>query len=89
MIGRKIIYECDEAAQKIGGYELIDDSLDTILEPLTRNPRGFPSVDCAWGSVRYARTLPIGDCPALIWYFIMDQRDDVILVHVEHDDIDD
>jgi len=88
MIGRKIIHdpECDEAAKRLGGYEKIDPSLDTILEPLTSNPWGFDIVECAWGSVRVARTIARDECPALIWYFLLDEREDVILVNVEADE---
>ena len=86
MIERKIIYEIDQAADAIGGYQRIDDSLDTILEPLTRNPRGFPTVECAWGSVRYARTKAVHECPPLLWYFLMDQQENVVIVHVEIDE---
>lgn len=83
-----IIYdpECDKAAEFLGGYRVIDPSLDTILEPLTRDPRGFEIVECAWGSVRVARTKPRGSCPALIWYFVIDEKDDVVLVNVEIDE---
>jgi hypothetical protein len=88
MMGRKIIYdpECDAAAERLGGYERIDPSLDTILEPLTRDPKGYDLVQCAWGSVRVARTLPRQGCPPLIWYFLLDENDDIILVNVEIDE---
>jgi hypothetical protein len=75
--------ECHEAAKKLGGYEAIDDSLNVFFEDLHRNPRGFPYVESEWTSFRYVPTNAVGRAPKLIWYFIIDHNEDVILTHVE------
>jgi len=47
---------CDVAAEALGGYRAIDESLYIHLEALERNPEAFPKVDTDWGSTRYIRT---------------------------------
>jgi hypothetical protein len=90
MAGRAIRFdqECDKAAEALGGYEAIDDSLNAYLDALDREPAGFPKIETEWGSVRYIRTKPIGDIPELLWYFILDASGDVTLTHVEKYDPD-
>jgi hypothetical protein len=75
--------ECGEAAEKLGGYEAIDDSLNVFYEDLHRNPRGFPYVEDEWTSFRYITTNAVGSSPKLTWIFTIDHNDDVELVHVE------
>jgi hypothetical protein len=75
--------ECDKAAEALGGYEVIDESLDTYFDALCHDPTGFPKVECAWGSIRYIRTKPVGDAPALTWYFVIEPNGDVTIAHVE------
>jgi hypothetical protein len=85
MAGRAIRFdpECDKAAELLGGYATIDDALDVYLEPLYRKPDGFDTIQCAWGSVRYIKTEPIGAAPALIWYFLLERNGDVLMTYVE------
>ncbi len=75
--------ECDRAAEALGGYEAIDDSLNAHLDALDRAPEGFPIVEAFFGSVRYVRTIPIKDIPELLWFFIIEENGDVTLTHVE------
>jgi hypothetical protein len=75
--------ECDKAAESLGGYEAIDDTLYVYLEALHREPKGFPIAECAWGSVRYIRTRSMGSIPELIWYFVIEASGDVLITNVE------
>jgi len=85
MSNRNIRYdpECDTAAELLGGYEAIDESLDAYLDALDREPRGFTVVECAWGRVRVIQTKPIGRVPALLWYFVLEANGDVLITNVE------
>ena len=75
--------ECDKAADKLGGYEAIDDSLNAYLDALDREPAGFAKTETDRGSVRYIRTKPIGSIPELIWYFVLETNGDVTITYVE------
>jgi hypothetical protein len=88
MPDRKIRWDedCDRAAEMLGGYEVIDESLDAYFDALCRDPSGFPRVECAWGSVRYIRTKQMGDIPELTWYFILEGDGDVTMTYVERYD---
>lgn len=85
MAGRAIIFDksCDEAAELLGGYEAIDESLFIYLEALHRKPEEFPKVEAFWGSVRFIRTKPFEGTDELIWYFVIEANGDVVLTHVE------
>lgn len=84
MPSRKISFseECDAAAESLGGYALIDPSLEASWDALTRNPYEFPMVESDWFSGRYIVTKPIGSIPALCWWFVI-QSGDITLVYVE------
>jgi len=71
---RRIFFsaDCDEAAERLGGYERIDGTLDGVLDALQRNPYGFPHAETDWFSFRYAVTKPIAGVPALVWFFTID-----------------
>ena len=77
---------CDQAAENLGGYEMIDDSLAPFLNGLHHNPQGFRIVDAFWGRVRCIPTIAIGDLPALIWYFVIEAKGDVLITQVERYD---
>jgi hypothetical protein len=85
MTGRNIRYdeECDSAAEALGGYKAIDESLYAYLDALERNPAEFPKIDTDWGSVRYIRTKPFGGTPGLLWYFVLEANGDVTITYVE------
>jgi hypothetical protein len=85
MAGRSIRFDndCELAAEKLGGYEAIDDSLYAYYGALQLEPHGFGKVDTAFGSTRYVHTKPIGDIPELIWYFLIESNGDILIVHVE------
>lgn len=86
MPGRRIMFskQCDEAAERIGGYQAIDEALTVgIYNSLARNPYGFPSVESDWFSARYIVTKPFGNTPALVWIFTIEPTGDVVLEHVE------
>lgn len=88
MASRAIRFEhsCDAAAERVGGYELIDESLDRFWEAIARNPYGFPRVESPWGTIRYVRTIRIGECPPLFWYFSIQINGDVSFTWVELDE---
>jgi len=75
--------ECDAAAESLGGYAAIDDSLNAHWDGLHRNPEGYSKVEMEWGSVRYIRTKRTDLCPELIWYFSIDARGDVLIYDVD------
>jgi len=81
---RKISFseDCDLAAEKLGGYEVIDPSLEASWDALMRNPYEFPFVESDWFSGRYIVTKPIGSIPPLCWWFLI-KAGDVTIVHVE------
>lgn len=85
MPARSIMFDpdCDKAAEALGGYARIDISLEAVWDGLQREPRGFDIIQTDWGSVRYVRTKRVADVPELIWQFVVDQDDNVLIVHVE------
>jgi len=85
MNGRSIRWDraCDLAAESLGGYEAIDESIFVYLEALHGDPFACPKVDTDWGSIRYIRTKPYGETPSLIWYFLLEVNGDVTIIHVE------
>lgn len=83
--GRRIFFSqnCDEAAERIGGYKRLDDSLIPIFDALEKNPYGFPSIESDWFSARYIVTEPFLNSPALVWLFYIEPSGDVVLDDVE------
>lgn len=82
---RQIIFSksFDEAAEKIGGYRIIDEALETVIDGLRLNPYGFEMYQNDWISFRYAVTESIGMAPSLVFIFQILQNRDVELTHVE------
>lgn len=82
--GKRVVFtdECNQAAERLGGYARIDCSLDAFWDGLYRNPYGFPKYESDWFSVRYIITKPIYDVPPLIWYISV-SADEVLLLYVE------
>lgn len=78
----KFSKECDAAAELLGGYEVIDCTLDPIIDALWHNPYGFPLQQSDWFDFRYIITKPMNGVPALIWTFTI-ESEVVILRHVE------
>jgi len=81
------IIEGDEFSKfvdQLGGYRVIDEALDPILEALANNPYGFPLVENDYVRVRYVTTRSIeGRIPALIIAFTIDEKHDVILEWID------
>ena len=75
--------QCDDCAQRLGGYERIDPSLDTVWEALLRNPYALHKVESDWYSGRYVTTKPFRDVPALLWTIEIQTNGDVVIDHVE------
>ena len=71
--------------EKLGGAEVIDLALETIMDGLCHNPRGFHFQEAGDFSFRYAKTHPIGDIPAFTVIFILDKDDNVHLKQIEED----
>jgi hypothetical protein len=84
-MARRIFFsqECDRLAQSLGGYQQIDNSLDAAWDGFINDPRAFPKVLIDGFAVRYLATKPCGDCPALIWKFVIESSGDVEIVGVE------
>jgi hypothetical protein len=72
-----------EAAEKIGGFQRIDDSLTPIFDALSLNPYGFDRLESDWFSFRLIKTKPFRDVPPLVWVFYIEPAGDVVLDHVE------
>jgi hypothetical protein len=82
---RQIIYDpaFDAAVEHLGGYILVDEALDPILDGLARNPYGFALIENDWVRVRYAITKPTGYLPSLVVTFTVETGGNVTLRHVE------
>jgi hypothetical protein len=83
--GREIVFsgDCDLAADKLGGYEVIDDALIPIFDALSHNPLGFPKVNLDWDSNRYILTKAFKNVPALVWLFYIELSGRIVIDHVE------
>ena len=72
--------------EQLGGAEVIDLALETIMDGLCHNPRGFHYHEAGNFSFRYAKTHPIGDdIPGFTVIFILDKDDNVHLKQIEQD----
>jgi hypothetical protein len=82
---RQIIFDpaFDAAVDHLGGYILVDEALDPILDGLARNPYGFPSIENDWVKIRYAITRPTAFLPSLVVTFTIEATGEVVLRHVE------
>ena len=82
---RQIIFaqSFDEAVEKIGGYRVVDEVLETVIDGLRLNPYGFPKYENDWVSFRYVVTNAIGAAPPLLFVFQVLRNRDVELTHVE------
>ena len=82
---RQIIFDetFDAAVERLGGYILVDEALDPILDGLYRNPYGFHLIENDWVRIRYVVTKPTGYLPSLVVTFTIEPNGDVILRHVE------
>ena len=83
MRGIKFDPEFDAAVQRLGGYRLVDEALEPIMEGLYRNPWGFPFIENDWIRVRYAKTIPTQTLPALLIVFRIEPNNDVTLLYAE------
>jgi hypothetical protein len=82
---REIRYDpaFEMAIQSLGGYLLVDEALEPILEGLYRTPWGFSYIENDWIRIRYAITKPTESLPALLMTFRIDENNDVTLLYVE------
>ena len=83
---RNIIEGSDFAGfvDQLGGYRLIDEALDPILEALSSDPYGFPLIENDFVRVRYVTTRSIEErIPALIIAFIINENQDVVLEWID------
>jgi hypothetical protein len=72
-----------EAVDSLGGYLLVDEALEPIIDGLYRNPWGFPCIENDWIRIRYAITKPTQMLPALFVTFQIEANNDVTILHVE------
>ena len=71
--------------EALGGFEVIDIALSTIMDGLCNNPSGFYRFEHEEYSFRYAKTHPIEDLPAFTVIFILDRDGNVYLKQIEED----
>lgn len=77
------------AVQKLGGALRVDTAIEILVEPLSRKPHEFRSIELGGNRFRYAVTRPIKTArlPALVVIFtIDDETRQVKLQHVEEAD---
>ena len=74
---------CDAAAERLGGYERIRQTLIPILDSLSRHPEGFEKIGLDWNANRMIITEPIDTVPALVWLFYIKIGGKVVIDHVE------
>ena len=86
MRGIKFDPEFDTAMERLGGYRLVDEALEPILDGLYRNPWGFPFIENDWIRIRYGHTLPTQTLPALLVVFRIEPNNDVTLLYAEEAD---
>jgi hypothetical protein len=73
----------DAAVERLGGYRLVDEALEPILDGLYRYPWGFQLIENDWIRIRYAITKPTVNLPALFVTFQIESNNDVTMLHVE------
>ena len=85
---RGIIFskEFDIAVESVGGYRLVDEALDTVIDGLLLNPYGYSKYENDYVSFRYVKTKPFGHVPPLVFFFIILTNKDVELTDVAIDE---
>jgi hypothetical protein len=73
----------DAAAMSLGSIAKIDAVLAPFIDALQRNPYAFRLIENEWVRCRYGVTKPVGDVPALLVTFTIDDDGDVIMRYVE------
>ena len=73
----------DAAVEQLGGYRLVDEAMEPILDGLYRNPWGFSYIENDWVRVRFAITKPTETLPALMIIFQIEPNNDVSLLYAE------
>jgi hypothetical protein len=69
--------------RRLGGYVLVDEALEPILDGLYRNPWRFRLIENDWIKVRYVITKPTDNLPALFVTFQIEADNDVTMLHAE------
>lgn len=84
-MSRQVIFDPDfeKTVEDLGGYKVVDVSLDTIIDALERDPYGFNKIENDLTSARYAIVDPIEQCPRILVMFSIDDERNVVLTHVE------
>ncbi len=73
--------------ERVGGYRLIDEVMDPIIDALVRNPYAFELVENEFVSFRVVITRSIeGRIPALIIAFRINENKDIVLEWVDEAD---
>lgn len=87
MASRRVISfskECDQAAERLGGYKRLDKALDAIWDGLNRNPYEFLLIEGDYfSSARVMLTEGTDDCPPLVWIFAIRADRNVEILYVE------
>jgi len=72
-------HDFEEFVVALGGWRVVDEALEPIIEGLRLNPYGFDLIENDLVSFRYARTEPCGTVPALTVVFLIDEDRNVSL----------
>jgi hypothetical protein len=84
-MSRTIVYDksFDEAIELLGGYRLLDQVLDAVIDGLRINPYAFTKFENDFISFRYAVTETTSDFPPLVIVFRIEANGSVVLEHIE------
>jgi hypothetical protein len=73
----------DKVVERLGGYLLVDEAPEPILDGLCRYPWGLPCIENDWIRIRYVITKPTEALPALLVTFRIETDNDVTMLHAE------
>jgi hypothetical protein len=80
---QRLTYRVELPGERLGGYRLIDEAMEPIMDGLYRNPWGFYTIENDWVRIRFVITKPTAILPPLIVSFGIEENNDVILLYVE------
>lgn len=76
--------QCDESIVRLGGHEFLEEAVNAIYDPLSRDPYQCSIIQTDWTfAARYIITEQINTIPRLVWYFTIRQDGSVDVEEVE------
>lgn len=80
----KIENICESEINALGGWRIVDVAWSAVSDALRRNPYSCQSVEGdLFTLVRYIISDPVGDCPAIVWVFVIEADKSVTVVDVQ------